>query len=199
MANPTLPTRDLHDQDDLYYEVEGVIVNNKVVVSSQQANVADLAITGTTAIVTDSTTVDTSAGGTAQTTNCTLVPAGSVILNVEAKVVTAMDGDTTTTLEVGVSGNVDAYIDTVDFDPSAAADTVAGSASGTNNDVKYAQYVGAATQLVATWTNTASATAGDVTVTVTYVPVANVDLTTTETKVNAILDVLEGHGLMADS
>jgi len=39
----------------------------------------------------------------------------------------------------------------------------------------------------------------DVTVTVTYVPVANVDLTTTETKVNAILDVLEGHGLMADS
>lgn len=122
-------------------------------------------------IVTDTTTVDASAGGTAQTTNVTLVPAGAVILNVEAKVVTPFDGDTTTTLEVGVSGNDDAYIDTSDFDPSAAADTVAGSASGTNNDIKYAQYVGAATQLVATWTNTANATAGSVSVTVQYMTV----------------------------
>ena len=99
-------------------------------------------------IISDTTTVDASGGGSAQTTNCTNVPAGSVILNVEAKVVTPFDGDTTTTLEVGVSGNADAYIDTSDFDPSAAAGTVAGSASGTNNDIKYAQYVGSATQLV---------------------------------------------------
>jgi len=42
MANPTLPSNgDKTDSDGLYAEVEGVIVNDKVVVTSQQTNVAD--------------------------------------------------------------------------------------------------------------------------------------------------------------
>lgn len=186
MANPTAHNSQLADRD------------GDAMISDQQALVADLSLVGTGAVVVDSTTVDTSAGGSAQTTNCTLIPAGSILLGVEAKVVTPMDGDTTTTLEVGVSGNADAYIDTSDFDPSAAADTVAGSASGTNNDIKTVQYLGAATQLIATWTNTASASAGDTTVTVVYVPL-NTTNTLIDDKVNAILDILEAHGLMADA
>lgn len=200
MANPTLPSKSSRmDYDDVHWEGEGFIVNDKVVVSSQQALVADAALTATSGVVRATTTVDSSAGGTAQTANCTLVPAQSIILNVEAEVVTPMDGDATTTLEVGVSGNIDAYIDTVDFDPSAVAGTVAGSASGTTNDVKTVQYVGAATQVIATWTNTASASAGDTTVTVHYIPLSGVDMDTVETKINAILDILESHGLMADA
>jgi hypothetical protein len=118
---------------------------------------------------TDITTVDSSAGGTAQSANCTLVPADSLLLNVQAVVATAMDGDTTKTFEVGVSGNTDAYIDPSDFDPSAAANTDASMIGGTNNDEKAPQYLAAATQLVATWTNTASATAGSTKVIVTYI------------------------------
>ena len=118
--------------------------------------------------ITESTTVDASAGGVAQTTNLTLVPAGSIIQNVTAVVVDPFDGDATTTLEVGVATNADAYIDTSDFDPSAAADTYASSINGTTNDITSPQYVSAATQLIATWTNTASATAGEVVVYVTF-------------------------------
>lgn len=119
--------------------------------------------------VTKVTTVDASGGGTAQTTNLTEIPADSILLNVQAVVVTPFDGDTTTTLEVGISGNIDKYIDTVDFDPSAAANTNAGSLSGTTNDQKTAEYLAAATQLIATWTNTANQTAGSVKVYVTYI------------------------------
>ena len=118
------------------------------------------------------TTVDTSAGGTAQTTNCTVVPADSLILAVYAEVDTAMDGDTTTTLEVGVSGNIDNYVDTSDFDPSAAAGTQACTIGGTTNDQKVVEWVAAATTVIATWTNTASASAGSVRVVVIYIPLA---------------------------
>lgn len=42
MANPSLPANEKKmDYDDLYAEVEGVVVNDKVVVSTQQSNVAD--------------------------------------------------------------------------------------------------------------------------------------------------------------
>jgi len=48
MANPTLPSRCYRmDFDDLSFDVEGIVVNDKVVVSSQQANVADYTITWT--------------------------------------------------------------------------------------------------------------------------------------------------------
>jgi len=122
--------------------------------------------------VTEAVVIDASAGGTGETTNLTLVPAGSILLNVLAKVTTPFDGDTTTTLEVGVAGNDDAYIDTVDFDPSGTAETTyASSVGGTNNDIKTAQWLAGATQLVATWTNTANMTAGSVTVYTTFIKV----------------------------
>ena len=125
MANPRKDISQLAD------------ASGNAMIGAQQSLIADLALTGTGAVVISSTTVDSSAGGTAQTANCTLVPAGSILLNVEAKVVTPMNGDATTTLEVGVSGNIDAYIDTTDFDPSAAAGTVAGSASGSKGALEW--------------------------------------------------------------
>lgn len=133
------------------------------------------------------TSVDASAGGTAQTAAIVTVPAGSLILGVEAEVITPFDGDTTTTLEVGVGGNIDAYIDTTDFDPSAAAGTKAGSVGGANNDVVAPQYVSAATPIIATWTNTANASEGEVEVRVLYIPFDNVEL---GTQVNALLSGL---------
>lgn len=51
MANPTLPTGKNMDFDDLFYEVEGVIINDKVVVSTQQSNVADAAASTAVPIV----------------------------------------------------------------------------------------------------------------------------------------------------
>lgn len=119
--------------------------------------------------ITEAVTVDASDGGTGKTTNLTLVPANSIILNVTAVVNTPFDGDTTTTLEVGIATNADAYIDTVDFDPSAAANTYASSLNGTTNDVVAPEYVATAKQLIATWTNTANMTAGEVTVYTTFI------------------------------
>ena len=44
MANPTLPSNDRKfDRDGIYWEGEGLIVNDKVVVSTQQTNVIDVA------------------------------------------------------------------------------------------------------------------------------------------------------------
>jgi hypothetical protein len=140
----------------------------------------DLTVTGTTTVNALSlpgnqtllksvtTTIDMSAGGTAQTAAVTTVPAGSFLLGVVAVVGTAADGDATQTLEVGVTGNIDAYIDTLNFNPGAAAGTQACSIGGANNDVKTYQYLAAATPIIATWTNTANATAGAVDVTVIY-------------------------------
>ncbi len=121
--------------------------------------------------ITEAVVVDASAGGVAQTTNLTLVPAGSILLNVTAVVTEAFDGDATQTFEIGVSGNADAYIDAVDFDPAGAVNTYASSLNGTTNDIVAPQWLPTATQLIATWTNTASATKGIVTVYTTYVKI----------------------------
>lgn len=117
----------------------------------------------------DRVSVDASGGGVAQTTNLTLLPANSILLFVLAVVATPFDGDTTQTLEVGVSGNEDAYIDTLDFDPAAVADTyfVSDNPAG-NNDQQTKQWITAPTQLIATWTNDANANAGQVFVYVAY-------------------------------
>jgi hypothetical protein len=115
------------------------------------------------------TTLDCSADETAEATAVGTVPAGSVILGVVATVVTAFDGDTTTTFEVGITGNTDKYIDPSDFDPSAVAGTTIFSATGTNNDQKVLEYATAAIPVIATWTNTADPTAGSVRVQVLYV------------------------------
>lgn len=148
-----------------------------IATGSQGAHLADAAAAtvaalsqGAGQVVHDSTTVDSSGGGSAQTTNCTLVPANSLLLAVYVEVITSMDGDTTQILEVGVSGNIDNYIDTADFDPSAAAGTNYCNIQGSTNDMKTAQWIDAASQLVATWTNTASASAGSTIVHVIYVP-----------------------------
>jgi len=113
-----------------------------------------------------STAVDCSAGGTAQTAAIGTVPAGSVIMDVTAKVTAAFDGGTTKTFEVGIAGNTDAYIDPVDM--ATTLNATLSMLEGTNNDEKFAQMVTAATPIVATWTNTASATAGAATVVVHY-------------------------------
>ena len=123
-------------------------------------------------VIRDVTVVDSSGGGTAQTANCTLVPADSLILAIYAEVLVAMDGDTTKTLEVGVSGNIDNYVDTTDFDPAGSVGDQACNIGGTTNDKKTAEWVAAATQIIATWTNAASAGAGSTRVTVVYLPLA---------------------------
>lgn len=144
---------------------------------------------GSAQVIVTSTAVDASGGGSAQTTNCTVIPANSILLGVHAQVVTPFDGDTTQTLEVGVGGNADNYIDTSDFDPSAAAGTDAGSLNGTNNDMKYAEWIDDETTLVATWTNDSNATAGNVLVKTVHVCFDTTDL---DTQFDAIIaDVAE--------
>ena len=107
--------------------------------------------------------------GTASTTAVGTVPAGSVILGVVATVVDPFDG-TTDTLEVGITGNTDKYIDPVDLDTDGAAGTTIFSATGTNNDQKVLEYATAAIPVIATWTNTGgTATAGSVRVQVIYI------------------------------
>lgn len=112
--------------------------------------------------------VDASAGGTAQVTSLCTIPANSIILDVVVEVLEAFDGDTTTTLEVGDNGNPDDYIDTLDFDPSAAVGTRGGSFGGTTNDTKALTRLAAAQDVEALWTNTANATAGKVLVKITW-------------------------------
>lgn len=108
-------------------------------------------------------------GGTAQTTAVGTVPAGSVILGVVATVVDPFDG-TTDTLEVGITGNTDKYIDPVDLDTDGVAGTTIFSATGTNNDQKVLEYATAAIPVIATWTNTGgTVTAGSVRVQVIYI------------------------------
>lgn len=107
--------------------------------------------------------------GTAQTTAVGTVPAGSVILGVVATVVDPFDG-TSDTLEVGITGNTDKYIDPLDLDTDGVAGTTVFSATGTNNDQKVLEYATAAIPIIATWTNTGgTVTAGSVRVQVLYV------------------------------
>ncbi len=121
-------------------------------------------------VMVDVTAVDASGGGTAQTTTCTVVPAGSVILNVIGVVTATFDGDTTTTIEVGVNGNTDKYIDPSDLDP--AGTNQLDIFAGTNQDQKGMEYVSAETTLLCTWTNTASASAGAASIYVVYADVS---------------------------
>jgi len=89
-------------------------------------------------------------------------------VGVLVQVTEEFDGDTTTTLEVGVSGNADKYIEATDFDPSDAT-SQACNIGGANNDQTTFEYIGTNTTLVATWTNDDNATEGLVEVIVLYV------------------------------
>ena len=112
-------------------------------------------------------TVDCSAGGTAETKALVTLPAGSIILEVVTLCTVAFDGGTTKTFEVGVAANTDKYIDPVD-----CAVTLNGFQTmeeGTNNDQKVVEVAAAETAIIATWTNTAEATAGEVKVRIVYI------------------------------
>ncbi len=107
--------------------------------------------------------------GTAQTAALVTVPKNSLLLGVVARVTVAFDGAVTQTFEVGITGNIDKYIDTTDFDPSDAAGTSTGNVGGTTNDQKTAEYITAASPLIATWTNTTTGTVGTVRVYAFYI------------------------------
>jgi len=113
--------------------------------------------------------VDASAGGTAQTTNLMTVPAGAFIKEVMAVVNTPFNGASTTTLDVGISGTASKYIHHTDFNAGGSANTFMSMTGGTNNSTKHTDYRASSTQLIATWTNTTGASAGNVTVTCEYV------------------------------
>jgi hypothetical protein len=114
------------------------------------------------------TRVNAAGGGVAQTTAIGTVPVGAVILGVLARVVTVFNGDAATTFEVGVAGNIDNYIDTVDFNPTTA-NLVRCSVGGTTNDQKSFEYARVAIPVIATWTNNAAASTGEIEVTVLYI------------------------------
>jgi len=122
-------------------------------------------------VVVAETTVDTSGGGTASTTAIATVPADSILIDVTAIVTATFDGDSTTTFEVGITGNTDKYVDPSDLDASAV-NSQQSMIGGTNNDQKNPEYLAASTPIIATWTNTASASAGSATVRVVYIPLA---------------------------
>lgn len=103
------------------------------------------------------TEVDASAGGSAQTAAIGTVPAGAVLLGVNTLVTEAFDGDTTTTLVVGVAGATTEYI------ADSSADTLDAQASDAPME-----YAAAAIPVIATWTNTANAEAGKVVVRLIY-------------------------------
>jgi hypothetical protein len=121
-------------------------------------------------VMVDATAVDASGGGSAQTTTCTVVPAGAIIMDVITVVTATFDGDTTQTIEVGVTGNTDKYQDPGDLDPAGVGQL--SMLAGTNNDQKGGEYVSATTTLLCTWTNDASATAGAGTIYVVYADVS---------------------------
>lgn len=116
-------------------------------------------------IVTEKFVVDAS-GGSA-TVNLTTIPAGSLLMSIACECTATYDGDTTKNFSIGITGNTDKYID-----PTDAANPTDGDLlehmGGTNNDEKYFELLAAATQIVATIVNTASATAGSHDVYITY-------------------------------
>jgi len=115
------------------------------------------------------TIVDASAGGTAEVTEIGTVPLGSILIGVLAKLDAAFNGDATTTLEVGVTGNIDKYIDGVDFNAGGVLGSTAFSVGGANNDQKVLEYAAADIPVIATWTNDAAASLGTVRVTLFYI------------------------------
>lgn len=244
MANPTpLEGSESRDFDNLGLEVEQIIINGKVVLAPQQSLVADpasttLSATTKTGVATTLTsnhgfvrfaaTKDVSAdtGGTPTEAAFHTVPARSIIYCVECETLTAMNGGTSSSMEIGVNGNVDQFIDTSDYDPGTGA-TIAASLGGTNNDTKVPLYSATAVALVTSHINDGSATTGSIQTTVVYQTLSSVDLDDVDTQTAAfavdvaaydtavgqaivdldahnlvmdnILNVLEAHGLMADA
>lgn len=138
-----------------------------------EAKIADGSVTAakvTGAVVRTATVdVDCGAGGSAQTTNVLVLPANSVVLEVHARCTETFTGDTTQDLSVGVAGTAAKYLASADFENGAddinSGDEAFASALGSPT---VPVSVPAGETIIATWTNTASATAGIVRVSVTY-------------------------------
>lgn len=114
------------------------------------------------------TEVDASGGGTGTETAIGTVPAGSVLLAVICEVTETFNGDTTQTIEVGLTGNTDKYIDTSDINPGSGTPQISNFGS-TTADQNEPIYLGSDEAIVATWTNTASATEGKAVVRLIYI------------------------------
>lgn len=213
MANPvaiTQPHRIL-DFKGLALKVDQLQdTNGAPVGATRQAHVTDLAVTdadalaGTVKVV--KTTVTVGTNDVAVETAIATVPVNAIILAVMADVVTAFDGATTQTFEVGLTGNIDKYIDTADFLPETATESIT-NAESTTADQNTIEATGDSTMaIVSTHTNNAG-TVGAVDVTVVYIDTADMNLGTelatafaqVETKVNAILVALEDAGIVADA
>jgi len=95
------------------------------------------------------------------------VPAGGIIHSIVVHAEVVFNSGGTKSFEVGVSGTTNKYIDPRDFLPGTT-NNVAYMIGGTNNTQKTAEFCVAATPIIATWTNTAAASAGRAVVYVTY-------------------------------
>jgi hypothetical protein len=150
-------------------DLQGLISKSGVTLTSVPADLNLLSgyiATGFTPVKCLSVLVDCSGAGTAQTATIGIIPAGSLILDVMTYCTEAFNSGSAHTFEVGIGGNTDKYID-----PSDCPHTLAGVMDifiGTNQDQKTMEAVTAALTLIATWTNTAAATAGKMLVKVIY-------------------------------
>ncbi len=212
MANPVALTghrrmvfNGLAIQADQFQDSNGVPIG-----AVQQATIADLALTdidaltATVKFVTTRVTVGTN--DVAVETAIATIPVNSILLSVSADVNVAFDGATTQTFEVGLTGNIDKYIDTADFLPETATESITNQES-TTADVHTIEAVGDSTlAIVSTHTNNAG-TVGSGDVTVVYIELGDADLgtvmatafTALEGKINAILVALEDAGILADA
>ena len=96
--------------------------------------------------------VDCSEGGATMTTAIATIPINAIILEVVAKVKTALNGDYATDFQVGVAANADKYIDNADLDETDATDYQAMTGGG-SNDQGSPEFCTAAVPVVAIWSN----------------------------------------------
>ncbi len=216
MANPTAYTQPhrIVEQSGLALRVDQIQDSAGAVVggATQQATIADLSVTDGVSTFAGFTVVKTrvtvGTNDVAVETAIATVPINAIILAVMADVVTAFDGATTQTFEVGLTGNIDKYIDTADFLPETATESIT-NAESTTADQNTIEATGDSTMaIVSTHTNNAG-TVGAVDVTVVYLDTltGQFELATqtaasfaeVETKVNAILVALEDAGIVADA
>lgn len=101
--------------------------------------------------ITKKYTFDCSGGGEDVTEDVITLPAGDLLHNVSALVDIAFDA-VDNKCEVGVSGNLDKYIDQVDFDPSSDGDFQAMTGGG-SNDQGSLEYIASETTIQIQWTN----------------------------------------------
>jgi len=127
--------------------------------------------------------LDCGSDQTGQTTTLMAITANTTIHNVTARTLTAFNGSSPS-CEIGITGNVNKYIDDADFEPQTANFWVSSSGESTDgptgagtNDTKVPHLLLTATNLIATWTNTGGS-AGEIHVYVTYSvdPVTKIDV-----------------------